>query len=729
VKIALAGNPNCGKSTLFNAMTGAREYVGNWSGVTVEKKGGKLRGHPDAEVVDLPGIYSLSPYTMEEVVSRNFLVNDGPDVIINIVDGTNLERNLYLTTQILELGTPTIVAVNMLDVLEKNGGKLDIRKLSDVLGCEVVSISALKNKGVAELVEKAVKLGKAGKEQPVRFSFSVEIEEVISLAVKKLTDVPPAQKRFIAIKALEKDTRLGELTPNVPDVSEEIGRLEEVLGDDSESIFSGARYEFISSIIDEVMIGREVGGQKLSLSDKIDRTVTNRWLAIPIMMLIMGLVYYLTVSMIGSIASDFTSDKLFGEGFHLFGMNGNLEEDREAWEAGLLMEEPDPSDYGVWIPGIPVLAERGLNRLHVKGWMKSLVLDGVIAGVGAVLGFIPQMLVLFLLLAVLEECGYMARIAFVMDRIFRLFGLSGKAFIPILMGTGCGVPGIMASRTIENERDRRVTVITTTFIPCSAKLPVISLIAASVFHNVWWVGWSAYFVGIAAIICSGIILKKTKALAGDPAPFVMELPAYHIPAVRSVLRSMWERGWGFIKKAGTVILLATIFVWAGSKFGWTDGSFGFSTSLMLEDSLLGKLGHAIRWLFVPLGFGSGSIGIKASVATIMGILAKEEIVGVFGVLDLEGFTRLTGYAFLLFNLLCAPCVAAIVAIRREMNSRKWTWFALSYQCLLAYVVALCTYQFGRLLTGGGFTVWTVFAFAAAAGFLYLLLRSGKKEQK
>ena len=793
MKIALAGNPNCGKSTLFNALTGSRQYVGNWPGVTVEKKGGKLKGHEDVTIEDLPGIYSLSPYTLEEVVSRNYLVNEKPDVIINIVDGTNLERNLYLTTQVLELGIPTIVAVNMLDLMEKNGEKIDLGKLSAKIGCDVVSISALKNKGVDELIKKAIELGKKGGSQEIVHQFSDEVEQVIAGVMERLTDVPEAEKRFVAIKALEKDNRIGEIAKSVPDVSDEIESLEKKFDDDTESIITNERYNYITSIIGDVAAAKKSAGQKLTVSDKIDRVVTNRWLAIPIFALIMAIVYYVSVTTVGAWATDWTNDGLFGDGFHLFGMKGNLDDDTDAWaeervytddvkalleqaaaddqvigaqdildaaddgdfeafeeaygsyaddliEKGYPIDEvltasealdeegeftaPDPSEYGTWVPGVPVLVEKGLDKINVKGWLKSLILDGIVAGVGAVLGFVPQMLVLFIFLALLEECGYMARIAFIMDRIFRKFGLSGKSFIPILIGTGCGVPGVMASRTIENERDRRMTIMTTTFIPCGAKLPIIALIAAALFNNAWWVAWSAFFVGIAAIIFSGIILKKTKMFAGDPAPFVMELPAYHRPTVGAVLRSMWERGWSFIKKAGTIILLSSVVIWAGSVFGNDGTGFGYHPDIDLEDSVLGTVGNGIKWIFAPLGFNN----IRAAIATVMGLVAKEEVVGVFGVLDFEGLTKLAGYSFLLFNLLCAPCFAAIGAIRREMNSRKWTWFAIGYQCVLAYAVALCTYQLGRLFTGAGFGIGTIFAFLIVAAFIYLVVRPYKESQ-
>ena len=793
IRIALAGNPNCGKTTLFNALTGANQYVGNWPGVTVEKKEGKLKGNKEVKIEDLPGIYSLSPYTLEEVVARNYLIGQRPDAIINIVDGTNLERNLYLTTQVLELGIPVVVAVNMMDLVEKNGDKINTKALSDKLGVPVLEISAMKGTGIDKVAEKAIALAKAGEVAERKHSFSKEVEDYIGRVEEKLPDeIREEERRFFAIKLLERDDKVTEMAKGLPDVSAEISEMEKAFDDDTESIITNERYNFISSIISGVL-KKKHSGTKMNTSDKIDRIVTNRWLALPIFAVIMFIVYYVSISTIGTGATDWVNDNLFGDGFHLFGMNGELDADTDKWaeehvfvddvkavidaaaadesvigadqlkdafdegdvdgfteaygtyaddltEKGYAIDEaleasgalnedgefdsPDPAEYGTWVPSIPKLAEKGLDAMNCADWLKSLILDGIIAGVGAVLGFLPQMLVLFIFLAILEECGYMARVAFIMDRIFRKFGLSGKSFIPVLIGTGCGVPGIMASRTIENERDRRMTIMTTTFIPCGAKLPIISLIAAALFHGSAWVAWSAYFVGVAAIILSGIILKKTKMFAGDPAPFVMELPAYHLPKVGAVLRSMWERGWSFIKKAGTIILLSSILIWAGKSFGWADGGFGFNPDIALEDSILGKIGNGIAWIFAPLGFGN----IRATVATVMGLVAKEEVVGVFGVLDFEGLTRLAGYSFLLFNLLCAPCFAAIGAIKREMNSAKWTWFAIGYQCAFAYVVALCVYQIGMLVSGT-FSVWTVVAFLLLIGFCYLLFRPYKESQK
>ena len=792
IRIALAGNPNCGKTTLFNALTGANQYVGNWPGVTVEKKEGKLKGNKEVKIEDLPGIYSLSPYTLEEVVARNYLIGQRPDAIINIVDGTNLERNLYLTTQVLELGIPVVVAVNMMDLVEKNGDRINTKALSDKLGVPVVEISAMKGTGIDKVTEKAIALAEKKEIAERKHSFAPEVEEYIHRVEERLpSGVAEEERRFFAIKLLERDDKVGEMAEGLPDVSAEIAEMEKAFDDDTESIITNERYNYISSIISGVL--KKQSGTKMNTSDKIDRIVTNRWLALPIFAVIMFIVYYVSISTVGGWATDWANDGLFGDGFHLFGMSGELDEETDKWaeehvfvdgvkvvidqaaadenvigaedlqgafedgdldgfteaygtyaddltERGYAIDEaleasgalnedgefdsPDPSEYGTWVPGVPVLAERGLDAINCADWLKSLILDGIIAGVGAVLGFVPQMLILFIFLAILEECGYMARVAFIMDRIFRKFGLSGKSFIPVLIGTGCGVPGIMASRTIENERDRRMTIMTTTFIPCGAKLPIISLIAAALFHGSGLVAWSAYFIGIAAIILSGIILKKTKMFAGDPAPFVMELPAYHMPKVGAVLRSMWERGWSFIKKAGTIILLSSILIWAGKSFGWADGSFGFNPDIALEDSILGKIGSGIAWIFEPLGFGN----IRATVATVMGLVAKEEVVGVFGVLDFEGLTRLAGYSFLLFNLLCAPCFAAIGAIKREMNSAKWTWFAIGYQCVFAYVVSLCVYQIGMLVSGT-FSVWAIVAILLLIGFMYLLFRPYKESQK
>lgn len=795
IKIALAGNPNCGKTTLFNALTGSNQFVGNWPGVTVEKKEGKLKksfatGDVDIRIMDLPGIYSLSPYTLEEVVARNYLINGRPDAIINIIDGTNLERNLYLSTQLAELGIPMVMAVNMMDLVEKNGDQIHLGKLAKNLGCEVVEISALKGTGLDLVVSKAVAAAKSGVSQPSVHKFAKEVEQAVTDVARKFSgSVPRKQERFFAIKLLERDEKATAFMKSVPDVEEEIHTLEECFDDDTESIITNERYVYISKIIGEC-VTKGKSGKKLTVSDRIDRVVTNRFLALPIFAAVMILVYYISVSTIGGWATDWTNDGLFGDGWHLFGI-GSADYDEaitayavehvftdevkqtlqaaadadvvgakevldavqnedygafdEAYgtyadslsEAGFDFSEtvdaalsedakglPDTSEYGVWVPGIPVLFGRLLDALHCAGWLKSLVLDGIVAGVGAVLGFVPQMLVLFLFLAFLEACGYMARIAFIMDRIFRKFGLSGKSFIPMLIGTGCGVPGIMASRTIENDRDRKMTIITTTFIPCGAKLPIIALIAAALFGNAWWVAPSAYFVGIAAIICSGIILKKTRMFAGDPAPFVMELPAYHMPTVTNILRSMWERGASFIKKAGTIILLATIVIWAGSRFGMVDGAFGFDTEMELADSVLGMLGNGLKWIFAPLGFDSA----QATVATIMGLVAKEEVVGVFGVLDFVAMSKLAAYSFLVFNLLCAPCFAAMGAIKREMNNRKWFWFAIGYQCGLAYVVSLCIYQLGMLFSEGKFGLGTIAALLLVAGFLYLLLRPYKESK-
>ena len=786
IKIALAGIPNCGKTTLFNALTGSNQFVGNWPGVTVEKKEGKLKNHKDVVITDLPGIYSLSPYTLEEVVARNYLINEKPDAIINIVDGTNIERNLYLSTQIMELGIPVIMAVNMMDVLEKTGDTINTDKLSQKLGCEVVEISALKGTGIQKAAEKAVALASDKKRVAPVHSFDKDVEAVITKVEEKLANVvTEEQKRFFAIKLLEKDDKIQTLLDIVPEVDDEIKELEDKFDDDTESIITNERYVYISSIIGDCL--KKAKKKTLTTSDKIDRIVTNRWLALPIFAAIMFLVYYIAVSTVGTFVTDWTNDGLFGDGWHLFG-NGSsayekaandyaveniwtddvVETVKAADEAGVIgadnilgaikdedyatfeeeygtygeslteagydisetvdeaMEDaPDTADYGIWVPGIPVLVEKGLDAVHCAGWLKGLILDGIVAGVGAVLGFVPQMLVLFILLAFLEACGYMARVAFIMDRIFRKFGLSGKSFIPMLIGSGCGVPGVMASRTIENDRDRKMTIMTTTFIPCGAKLPIIALIATALFQGAWWVAPSAYFVGIAAIICSGIILKKTKMFAGDPAPFVMELPAYHMPTVGNVLRSMWERGWSFIKKAGTIILLSSIIIWAGSSFGFEGGKFGFNPDIALESSILGKIGNAVSFIFAPLGFNN----IKATIATIMGLVAKEEVVGVFGVLDFENMTKIAAYSFLVFNLLCAPCFAAMGAIKREMNNTKWFWFAIGYQTLLAYVVSLCIYQIGALIIGEiSFGIATVVAILLIIGFLYLLFRPYKESK-
>ena len=704
VKIALAGNPNCGKTTLFNALTGSNQFVGNWPGVTVEKKEGRLKGHKDVTIMDLPGIYSLSPYTLEEVVARNYLVADRPDAIINIVDGTNIERNLYLSTQIMELGIPVIMAVNMMDIVAKNGDVIHIDKLSQKLGCEVVEISALKGTGITKAAEKAVALAQQKKKVTPAHAFSSEVEDIIAKVEDKISsDIPQEQKRFFAIKLLEKDDKISELLSLMPDVSAEIKELEDHFDDDTESIITNERYVYISSIIGECLT-KAKKGEKLSTSDKIDRFVTNRFFALPIFALVMFIVYYVSITTVGGFLTDWTNDTLFGE----------------------------------WIvPGARTL----LENIHCAGWLTGLVVDGIISGVGAVLGFVPQMLVLFIFLAFLESCGYMSRIAFIMDRIFRKFGLSGKSFIPMLIGSGCGVPGVMASRTIENDRDRKMTIMTTTFVPCGAKLPIIALIAGAFFHNSGWVAWSAYFVGVAAIICSGIILKKTKMFAGEPAPFVMELPAYHMPTVSNVLRSMWERCSSFIKKAGTIILLATILVWVLMHFGWADGSFGFIDDEQLDSSILAAIGTFIAPIFKPLGFGDW----KMTVATVTGLIAKEQVVGTFGVLYGFGevaengvqiwgelatsLTTVAAYSFLVFNLLCAPCFAAMGAIKREMNNGKWFAFAIAYQCGFAYLVALCVNQIGSLIFYGTFGFGTVVAFLVIIAFIYLLVRPYKESDK
>ena len=702
VKIALAGNPNCGKTTLFNALTGSNQFVGNWPGVTVEKKEGKLKGHKDVVLTDLPGIYSLSPYTLEEVVARNYILQEKPDAIINIVDGTNIERNLYLTTQILELGIPVIMAVNMMDIVEKNGDTIHIDKLKKKLGCEVVTISALKGTGITEAANKAVSIAQSHRKVTPVHEFCDKAEEIIGAVENKLTGVvPEEQKRFFAIKLLERDDKIIEQMNTSVNVSAEIKEMENEFDDDTESIITNERYVYISSIIGQCVT--KARKDKLSTSDKIDRIVTNRWLALPIFAVVMFIVYYVSVTTVGAFVTDWTNDVLFGE-------------------------------------IIPPAIESGLNAIGCAAWLQGLILDGIVAGVGAVLGFVPQMLVLFAFLAFLESCGYMARVAFIMDRIFRKFGLSGKSFIPMLIGSGCGVPGVMASRTIENDRDRKMTIMTTTFVPCGAKLPIIAMIAGAFFGNSGWVSTSAYFVGIAAIICSGIILKKTKMFAGDPAPFVMELPAYHWPTVSNILRSMWERGWSFIKKAGTIILLSTIILWFLMSFGWEGGSFGMVEEL--NESILAKIGTAIAWIFAPLGWTKAGEGWKMAVAAVTGLIAKENVVATFGMLygfaevaedgaEIWGnlataMTPIAAYGFLVFNLLCAPCFAAMGAIKREMNNTKWFLFAIGYQCGLAYLVSLCIYQIGTLVTGGGFGIWTVVAFAIIIGFLYLLFRPYKE---
>ena len=705
VKIALAGNPNSGKTTLFNALTGSNQFVGNWPGVTVEKKEGKWKEDKEVVIMDLPGIYSLSPYTLEEVVARNYLITERPDAILNIVDGTNLERNLYLTTQLLELGIPVVMAINMMDIVRKNGDEINTKKLAEKLGCEVVTISALKGDGIKDAASRAVKHAgqKAGQESV--HEFAPEVENYLNEIEGRLGyEIPEEQKRFYAIKLFERDDKIKDAMKNAPDVEDIIVRAEKEMDDDAESIITNERYSFIGSIIGDCLKKNKT--QELTTSDKIDRIVTNRWLALPIFAAVMWLVYYVSVTTVGSILTDWTNDTLFGE----------------------------------WI--IPA-AQSFFEGIGCADWLTGLIVDGVISGVGAVL----QMLVLFIFLAFLESCGYMARIAFIMDRIFRKFGLSGKSFIPMLIGTGCGVPGVMASRTIENDRDRKMTVMTTTFIPCGAKLPIIALIAGALFDGASWVAPSAYFVGIAAIICSGIILKKTKMFAGDPAPFVMELPAYHMPTVGNVLRSMWERGWSFIKKAGTIITLSTIVVWFLLNFGWTDAGFGMLNFDGLEgaameaaqaECVLAKIGNLISWIFTPLGWGDW----KMTVAAITGLVAKENVVGTFG--QLFGFaevaedgqeiwgtlansmSQIAAYSFLVFNLLCAPCFAAMGAIKREMNNAKWFWFAIGYQCLLAYLVSLCIFQFGTLFTGGGFGIGTVAAIVILIGFLYMLFRPYKE---
>ncbi len=786
VRIALAGNPNSGKTTLFNALTGSNQFVGNWPGVTVEKKEGKLKKKDGVTITDLPGIYSLSPYTLEEVVARNYLISERPDAILNIVDGTNLERNLYLTTQLTELGIPVVIAINMMDVVRKNGDKLNVTELSRELGCKIVEISALKGEGIMQAADAAIEASKSGKTVPMH-TFSGAVEHAIAhIEEAVLHDMPEEQQRWYAIKIFERDEKALQqlnLSKNaLSHIETDIKAAEAELDDDAESIITNERYVYIASLMKACYKKKNAG--KLSTSDKIDKVVTNRFAALPIFAVVMFLVYYISVTTVGSWATDWTNDGLFGDGWHLFGIGstqyeeavteyateniwtdeltgivknasnagvvgsddildaienedfGGFEEAVDTYgdslaEAGFDISElvdsamedaPDTSEFGIWIPGIPVLIENGLDAVNCADWLKGLILDGIVGGVGAVLGFVPQMLVLFLFLAFLESCGYMARIAFVMDRIFRKFGLSGKSFIPMLIGTGCGVPGVMASRTIENDRDRKMTIMTTTFIPCGAKLPIIALISSALFGGAWWVAPSAYFVGAAAIVISGIMLKKTKMFAGDPAPFVMELPAYHWPTFSNIMRSMWERASSFIRKAGTIILLSSIVIWAGSCFGVVDGAFGFDADMDLENSVLGIIGGAISWIFAPLGFAS----IKATIATIMGLVAKEEVVGVFGVLDFEGMTQLAAYSFLVFNLLCAPCFAAIGAIRREMNSAKWTWFAIGYQCVFAYVISLLIYQYGMLFSGNGNIVGSIFAFILTGVLLFMLFRPYKE---
>ena len=792
IKIALAGNPNSGKTTLFNALTGSNQFVGNWPGVTVEKKEGKLKKHDDVAIMDLPGIYSLSPYTLEEVVARNYLITERPDAILNIIDGTNLERNLYLTTQLTELGIPVVIAINMMDVVRKNGDKINVDELSRELGCKIVEISALKGEGIMEAAEAAVQAAKSTKTVPMH-TFSGPVEHAIAhIEEAAVHNLPEEQQRWYAIKIFERDDKVLDqlkIDPTVmAHIEEDIKAAEKELDDDAESIITNERYVYIAEIIKACYKKKNAG--QLSASDKIDRVVTNRWLGLPIFALVMFLVYYISMVTVGSAATDWANDGLFGDGWHLFGIgSGEYTEVADAYgEASLVVDgyeayieengalaadgtftydvedeetlavttetatladyekakatldeigdEPDPADYGVWVPGVPVLVGNGLEAAGASEWLSGLILDGIVAGVGAVLGFVPQMLVLFLLLAFLEACGYMARIAFVLDRIFRKFGLSGKSFIPMLIGTGCGIPGVMASRTIENERDRRMTIMTTTFIPCGAKVPFIAMIAGAIFGGSAWVSTSAYFIGMAAIVISGIMLKKTKMFAGDPAPFVMELPAYHWPTLGNVLRSMWERGWSFIKKAGTIILLSTIFVWFTSYFGWVDGTFQMLSDEQIDCSILAAIGGAIDWIFAPLGWGNW----QAVVASITGLVAKENIVGTLGVLYGGGdgsvydamaaaFTGITAYSFLVFNLLCAPCFAAIGAIKREMNSRKWTWFAIGYQCVFAYVIALMINQFGALFTGNANILGVIVAVLLLAGIIYMLCKPYKEATK
>ena len=790
IKIALAGNPNSGKTTLFNALTGSNQFVGNWPGVTVEKKEGRLRKHEDVIIMDLPGIYSLSPYTLEEVVARNYLIDQRPDAILNIIDGTNLERNLYLTTQLTELGIPVVVAINMMDVVRKNGDKIDTAQLSEKLGCRIVEISALKGDGVMEAAEAAIKAAHGAKTVPMH-TFSGPVEHAIAhIEEAAVHNMPLEQQRWYAIKIFERDDKVLEkldISKDVLDhIDSDIKAAEKELDDDAESIITNERYVYIAEIIKCCYKKKNQG--RLSASDKIDRVVTNRWLGLPIFAAVMFLVYYLAMVTVGASATDWANDGLFGDGWHLFGIgsaaynevaeeygeaaaivdgyeayveeNGEpadgkftyeIEdeetlavseetatlEDYEAAKATLqeIGEEPDPADYGVWVPGVPVLIESALDKGNCAEWLRGLILDGIVAGVGAVLGFVPQMLVLFLLLAALEDCGYMARIAFILDRLFRRFGLSGKSFIPMLIGTGCGIPGIMASRTIENERDRRMTIMTTTFIPCGAKVPFIGMIAGAIFGGSAWVATSAYFIGMAAIVISGIMLKKTKRFAGEPAPFVMELPAYHWPTAGNVLRSTWERGWSFIKKAGTIILLSTIFVWFTTYFGTVDGTFRMLSEDEINYSILASIGGAIAWIFKPLGWGNW----QAVVASITGLIAKENIVGTLGILYggdgsvysnlASAFTPITAYSFLVFNLLCAPCFAAIGAIKREMNNAGWTWFAIGYQCGFAYVIALMINQFGNLFTGNANLLGVVAAAAFLAGMVYMLFKPYKEAAK
>ena len=793
IKIALAGNPNSGKTTLFNALTGSNQFVGNWPGVTVEKKEGKLKKHDDVVIMDLPGIYSLSPYTLEEVVSRNYLITERPDAILNIVDGTNLERNLYLTTQLTELGIPVVVAINMMDVVKKNGDQINVKELSRQLGCPVVEISALKGTGIMEAAEAAVSAA-AGPHTEPQHTFSGPVEHAIAhIEEAVLHDKPADQQRWYAIKIFERDDKVLEQLQIPADVMQhietDIKAAETELDDDAESIITNERYVYIAQVIKSCYKKKSAG--KLSASDKIDKIVTNRWLGLPIFAAVMFIVYWVAMVGVGAPATDWANDGLFGDGWHLFGIGSSayseaadtygeastivdgydayVEENGEPtdgtftydvedeetlaiseetatvadYEDALatleeMGDEPDPADYGVWVPGVPVLIGNLLDACNVPedGWLHGLILDGIVAGVGAVLGFVPQMLVLFLMLAFLEACGYMARIAFVLDRIFRKFGLSGKSFIPMLIGTGCGIPGVMASRTIENERDRRMTIMTTTFIPCGAKVPFIAMIAGALFGGSTWVSTSAYFIGMAAIIISGIMLKKTRMFSGDPAPFVMELPAYHWPTLGNVLRSMWERGWSFIKKAGTIILLSTIFVWFTTYFGWAEDGFRMLSDEEINYSILAKIGGAIAWIFAPLGWGNW----QAVVASITGLVAKENIVGTLGILYGGGdgtvyqnlataFNGITGYSFLVFNLLCAPCFAAIGAIKREMNSQKWTWFAIGYQCGFAYAIALMVNQFGALFTGNGNVLGVIVGVVLLAFIVYMLVKPYKEATK
>ena len=788
IRIALAGNPNSGKTTLFNALTGSNQFVGNWPGVTVEKKEGRLKKHDDVIIMDLPGIYSLSPYTLEEVVARNYLIDQRPDAVLNIIDGTNLERNLYLTTQLTELGIPVVLAVNMMDLVRKNGDQIKVEELSRQLGCPVVEISALKGTGVMEAAEMAIQAAKSGKTVPMH-SFSGPVEHAIAhIEEAAVHGLPEEQQRWYAIKIFEGDEKVLDKLQipqeTLQHIRKDVEAAESELDDDTESIITNERYVYIAQVIQSCYKKKNRGG--LSTSDKIDKIVTNRWLGLPIFAVVMFLVYWIAMVAVGAPATDWANDGLFGDGWHLLGIgSGEYNEVAEAYgEASLIVDgydvyveengsaptgdfpydveneetleivtetasladyedalatleqigdEPDPADYGVWVPGIPVLVESGLEAIGTADWLSGLILDGIVAGVGAVLGFVPQMLVLFLMLAFLEACGYMARIAFVLDRVFRKFGLSGKSFIPMLIGVGCGIPGIMASRTIENQRDRRMTIMTTTFIPCGAKVPFIGMIAGALFGGSAWVSTSAYFIGMAAIIVSGIMLKKTKMFSGEPAPFVMELPAYHWPTLGNVLRSMWERGWSFIKKAGTIILLSTILVWFTTYFGWVDGQFQMLSEEQIDCSILAAIGSVIAWIFQPLGWGTW----QAAVASVTGLVAKENIVGTLGILYGGGdgtvyqnlaqvFTGISGYSFLVFNLLCAPCFAAIGAIKREMNNRKWTWFAIGYQCGFAYLISLMVYQFGCLFTGSVHVIGLVFAVAALALLVYMLVRPYKE---